>query len=537
MSLNDYYSAAKEAKKAPSTLEMQRSFITSSFHIYADNSQYERLTEFLKEFPNEKTNRDFLEEISWGVLEKGVFSPQYMIQLTTLLGSFFTKDAKAISFIQKMMRNSHAMIRSVAIQLACVYRDTPLKKEILQLYKTEKDYHVRLELLKSIGKMQIAEKKQDLHKLLANKKSSPEEKQIAITSLVELTESIDMDSWNNLATSKTAAHRKLACHLAYRLDLKGAKDKVLELLKDHNPDVKISALSAVALAYKDQMDIEKLTPLMQDPYDSVAITASWLGLTIDQKKAEPFMEKWIEHNNEDSRLLAASAIKASGSFGVKLAVKHMQKSKDPYVRLNLALGLLGQNIEEKKALNEINLFLKQANKKIMSTQNHPVFSAIVPSLINYEARIPNYPQALDLITRLELLSTLALKQYEGVTDSMKEFLSQKTWGISATAAALLLQEGDEQTLEVIRSLLTDKDVKIRVQAALVLAMVGKDRTVIKTLQEAYREADHDMKMHILEALGQISDMSSVDFFLEVFHEPFLVIQLLNASALLQCLNH
>ena len=91
--------------------------------------------------------------------------------------------------------------------------------------------------------------------------------------------------------------------------------------------------------------------------------------------------------------------------------------------------------------------------------------------------------------------------------------------MTGAAAATLLQEGDEEDLAAVRELLTDPDEKIRVQAAMILAIVGSDPTAVKILQEAYHHVDREMKVHILEALAHIGDASSIPFLLKSSKNP------------------
>ena len=100
---------------------------------------------------------------------------------------------------------------------------------------------------------------------------------------------------------------------------------------------------------------------------------------------------------------------------------------------------------------------------------------------------------------------------------------------------MLLQEGDDQALILMRQLLTDPDEKIRVQAALILAMMGRDAAAVQTLETAYLKADREIKMYIIEALGRIGDERSISFLFTVIQDPFQVLRVVAASALIQCI--
>ena len=72
--------------------------------------------------------------------------------------------------------------------------------------------------------------------------------------------------------------------------------------------------------------------------------------------------------------------------------------------------------------------------------------------------------------------------------------------------------------------------------ALVLALLGKDETVVDILKNAYASADHEMKLHILEALGHIGYCENFEFFINTYDEPYQILRIANASSLIQCLN-
>lgn len=75
------------------------------------------------------------------------------------------------------------------------------------------------------------------------------------------------------------------------------------------------------------------------------------------------------------------------------------------------------------------------------------------------------------------------------------------------------------------------------QAALILALLGSDDAAVKVLQEAYSKVEREIKVYILEALGHIGDPQSIPFLLEILNEPFQVLRVVAASALIQCLYH
>jgi hypothetical protein len=224
---------------------------------------------------------------------------------------------------------------------------------------------------------------------------------------------------------------------------------------------------------------------------------------------------------------------------VALSLQALQKTQDPYVRINLAKGLIGQRIQVQRASEVIyDVFLKEKNVLWMwDRSGNPLFRFLSESRVKHIDTIPNYPAVVDQLVRLEVLSWLSIVRFDRAQEAVKSFLQTKSWGVTGTAAATLLQEGDEEGLEAVRALLSDPEERIRIQAALILAIVGGDPSAVKVLEDAYPKVDREMKVHLLEALAHIGDVSSIPFLLQVLNEPFQILRVIAASALIQCLYH
>jgi len=168
---------------------------------------------------------------------------------------------------------------------------------------------------------------------------------------------------------------------------------------------------------------------------------------------------------------------------------------------------------------------------------NPLFRSLAPSEVKHIEHIPHYPVVIDQLVRLDLLTMLSIVRFPQAQEAVKAFLQRRAWGVSGAAAVTLLQEGDEDALDAVRALLQDKDENIRVQAALILTLVGNDLNACKVLQEIYPHVDREMKVHILEAIAHVGDPKSIPFLLTVLKEPFQILRFVAASALIQCLSH
>lgn len=539
--IGDPESALSEAQELaaqfPDSLEANKTLIEALAANGLEEPALDLWNRLTKAQPNLLYDRHLLEELAWGVLKKGTMSTQYGVRLAATIGVYLTKDVRAIPILLRMMRDSNAVIRSVAVQMSTSYRDAPLKDEIARLIHDEKVWMVRLEVIKAIGMLRMKELAGKLQALVQSEKTTIEERQLAIAALLEMYDQISLQELTTLARSSRAGLRHLACSIAAHFQMKDAKEEIVRLMQDTNPAVKIAALNAYALCYREKGKSDVLTGPLGDSDPAVAITASWAAFLSDPQLGEAHLAKWLHDSLPENRRMAAAALAAVGGRGVALAIKTLKESSDPYVRANVALGLLGQRMEVKGCCDMIYDFLESEKRMWMiDTKPNPLFQILAPSQVRHKDQIPNYPEAIDQMTRLNLVSLLALVEDPRALPALKTFLQRKAWGISGVAAATLIQEGDEASLEMVRQLLDDNEANVRMQACLVLAMFGKDESVLRELQGAYATADHENKLHILEAIGKVGNAQSYSFLAGVLREPFPILRVAAAAALIQSVN-
>ncbi|MBS0620829.1 MAG: HEAT repeat domain-containing protein [Verrucomicrobia bacterium] len=545
--IRDRSSAVAEARQAlklfPDSKSLQLAYIEALSEKGDEVEAWEQWEETIGMFAEESQDRRMLEVLAWGVLNKAERSTQLNIRLNAMLGAAFTRDAKALPLLLQELKGSNALLRSIAVKLAAQYGDAPLKDEIARLLKEEKVWYVRLEVIQAVGTLRLLDLKDALKELIGNPRTLVEEKAAAIFSLVSMYDTIERAELLTLAQSDRAGLRQLAAEAIAHLNLTNDLDLLLPLLRDTSSDVKISALNALALLRVRKIGKNPVSELVEEHLKEgateVAITAAYVLLLLDDKKGSQFLEKMLQSDEPKWRRLSAAAIGVSGKYGVPLATAELHRSQDPYVQVNLALGLIGQRIQVKHACETLyRVFSKEKNTLWMwDAQYNPLFRSLSPSRVKHIDAIPHYPVVVDQLVRLDLLSVLSIVRYPKAQEAVKEFLQTRTWGVTGAAAVTLLREGDEEGLKAVRSLIDDPDEKIRVQAALILAIVGSDPAAVSVLQEAYPHLDREMKVHVLEALAHIGDPRSIPFLLSILKEPFQVLRVVAASALIQCLYH
>lgn len=541
--IKDDLQAIQEAKKAierfPDSFLLRKALLYALCQSGSEMQAWDQWCYLCPSIQDYKKERHLLEMLSWSALNKGQSATQISVRFNTLIGATLTKDAKAIPMLLKSMRDSNALLRSSAIKLCVQFRDEVFKKELTALLTQEKVWYVRLEAIRAIGALHIHELIEPLQAIIEDSSALLEEKTAAMMALVEMSSQISRQKLEGLITQSRSLLRQLAAEIIAHFERTQDSDLLVQLLSDSSAEVRISALNALALLRVKCIEKKSIKQLVRDCLEDssplVAITAGYLLLINQEKIGETTLAHWLQSENLKWQRLAAAAIVASGRFGVDLAFKSIYQAKDPYVRLNLCIGLIGQREHITIACDTIFSILSQESGLWMwDKQTHALFSPITPSDMVHIETIPNYPQIVDQLVRLDVLSFLNFVRYPKALQLVKDFLQKKDWTITS-AAAVLLQEGDEKASELVSSLLDDSDGKVRMQAALVLGLMYRDPIAVDVLQKVYPHVDQRIKIYILEALAQIGDPSSIPFLLGILKEPFQTLRIVAASALIQCL--
>ena len=353
-------------------------------------------------------------------------------------------------------------------------------------------------------------------------------------------ETVQHGEVSRLAKSDRAGLRVLACEVVGHLLLMEHIDEIVPLLHDNHAEVRAAAVQTLGILRPATYHGEKIEDfaigLLQDHDTNVAISAAWLLTLYDPIRGQQAFEFFLGHDIRDTRILAAAALVATGKYGAAITLRLLTRNKILYIRLNLALGLINQRLYTDNACQALATCLIDENERWMWDQQG-IFRMVVPSNIRNSESASQSPESISQLVRLDILNTLAIMQAPNTQETIRRFLQQKNWGVSGLAAALLLTEGDESAIELVKGLLNDPDSKVRVQAALVLALWGRDEEAIAVLQQAYPKANREMKERILEGIGRVGALSSIPFLVETLKEPYQTLRVIAAMALIQCLNH
>lgn len=534
--IHDYDAASREAQEGVRLYPHARILWEAWLQALAKKGDGKEISQAWKSYATHFSDaferRNVLEQLAWGVIENGSRSPSPQIRVMALLGAFFSQDAKGIVLLREGLRDSNAQVRAIAVKLSGRLYDATLQDEIVRLFRSEGNWQVRLEVIRAAGAMRIATLQPDLVTMIGSPTSHAAEKAAAISAIVNLFDTAERNEVEKLARSDRAGLRHLACEVIEHLHLARDADLLAKLISDNRAEVRAAAWHALGSL---RLSHAESSQALKDPDPAVAITAAWNLTLLDPPAGQAALEAFLAHKEKKVRLLAAAALSATGQYGLPLAQATLAKTKEPAMRLNLALGLLGQRVQTDQACAAIADVLLQQERWMW--EENAGFEMLLPSTLKHDETIANYPEVVNQTVRLELLNMLAVMKYPETTKLLRRYLKEHDFEISGMAAILLLKEGDEDAAAAVQGLLKDPDQKIRTQAALILSLWGRGDEALAELQGAYSHADRQMKEKILEGLGRAGAPSTIPFLVSKLEESYPSLRLIAAAALLETLYH
>ena len=527
MLIGDYWSARDEAKKAikqnPDDPDVYRSYIESLIALGDEKKLVKHWRKFEEQFGQDK---QLLERVSWGIIQSGSHSSSPQVRVIASIAAYLGRDIKGVKILKLGLDDSNIFVRGVAAQLAAGYPDKAIQEALLSRLSKEQIRPIKVQVIHALGAVRASGAQEALIKIAADDNEAAEVVAAAAVGWANIVDGVPYDGLKRLATSDKAGLRLLACQLMAKNGEHLELSKVL--VKDPVSSVRAAALVALGL-HRQECEAP-----IDDLDDEVQMVAAWFS-TITGKDVSQVWQKLLASESPLQRVRAAAALKATGD--VELIRHHFEGHEDPYVQLNLAQGLLG--LRDEKTLNKAVAFFGQSlsSQERWAKDHFAIFDAIIPDKLREGEVGLLDSETSNQLVRLEALSQLSVLDPKVAEEAILAYLTSRGWGISSTAAALLLQEGNQEMVEVIGGLLDHKNRTIQVQAALILALWGRDTLALDTLKSSYPTADRNCKERILEGMGRVGDESTLAFLDSCLSEPFPTLRLIAASSIIQTLNH
>ncbi len=494
---------------------------------------------YRNQFPDHEPSRELIEEIAWGVLVKAASSPSLVMREMALIAAFFSHSTQGVNILYQGMEDPNYAVRALAVKLAGHHRDTKLMEGVVKIFRSNQIWTVRKEAISAIGKMRIRSLKHDLEMIIANPHCPAEEQAYAVRSLLQIMEHLERRELEILTNSQRYGLRLLACQaIAHFLSMRDL-DLLLIMTNDSHPDVRAAAFQSIALLHpkNEATSIIELAKRRQNDQNyKVRVSAAWVLILFKSPEGIRGIEKAIFSEESEERLMASAVLKVSGDIGIPLARRVVDWHFDPFVQLNVALGLIGLREDLDFATKTIQNILNK-EKNLWGEREWGIFTGIGKQTSSVTEDRETTPEISDRLLRLELLNILAMMETPGIHAVVREYLSERFWGVPATASAMLLLEGDEESIKVVQCLCQDPNLKIRIQAALILSLWSRDESTLKILEEGYPYCSREIKEKIIEGIGRVSLMKSVPFLIEVLREPSQSLRAIAAMALIECVNH
>lgn len=538
--VEDYQAACMESKAGiiqyPNSIPLLKAYLSALAASGEEREMVECWKNYSSLVPDPYSDRELLEKMGWSIINKGSKSPSPLVRLLSVVGAYFGQDAKGVRIIQRSLHDYDANVRNVALQVSAMLRDDRIKNEVLSLFETEQIWHVKLTSIKTIGKMQIREAIPSLIKFLETS-TSYDMKMAAITAIAEIEENATRDQIKKLVESSKNSFKMLACQFVLEFDKTGDLDLLLPLLKDSNAEVRASAIYAIGLLHPQKIDEQEVIPLissmLEDNNEIVAILAAWTAIQYEPNLGQKYLSRWLHDKNKNTRILAATALRYSGKYALPLMTEAFNTTKDPFVKANLAMGLVYERNSVDASFYLKHFILSHHERLMWKELFH--FKSLAEGNLSHTAGLPSLPEATDQLVRLEVFNLLAIMKTPFAQELIEKYLSERNWGITAAASSLLLMEGDENAVALVEALLEDKNPKIKIQAALILSLWGAGEKASKTLMDSYPNADRNLKERILESLGHLHCKDTLPFLCDKLSENHPTLRIIAAAALLKSL--
>ncbi|MGR3973512.1 MAG: hypothetical protein QRY72_02935 [Candidatus Rhabdochlamydia sp.] len=476
-----------------------------------------------------------VEIVAWATLHQARRAPQLSVQTAALIGSALTSDVKAIPLVVSALRSQNALLRFLGVKLSRHLGDDLLVHELIRLFQEEKVWFVREMLIEIIGELRIEALKDPLFEAISTTSLCSEEQAKMMMALTHLCSVPTAEHLQFLFSSPKAVLREFGCHLVAYYDLTHHIPDVTALLNDYSLDVRQEAIETL-IFLEHPIPSSILKPLIQDRHPQVALTAAWAACCLGEQEGIEVLQQGLTHAEGKWQRLAAALLSRSGRLTQNLAITYLHSHDDEFVKVNLALGLIEQQVAIQQGCEVIDQFLHQIGSQKLMWDSSSSQKVLAPSEVRHLEQSYNYPQMIDHLTKLDLMSLLCTLQYEGVKQQIKELLKSENLEVTACAGVILFQEGDEEIIPLLKQLTLDPNPSVQAQAALILTVCTEDEEALKILQSVYDQVGYEVKIQILEVISQRGTKDVIPFLLARLEEPFQLLRVIAASSLIQCLS-
>jgi len=535
LDLHHHSQAIQEIETAmvlePQSKELHKAYIRALARSDNERALLLAFKKYLELFPNDASNsvvdESLVEEVAVSSIKNNATKSSPLLRITALEAAAQANDASAEQLVEEALNDSHVPIRLFSILLATQFRGAGCEKKLLQRAVTDPSPMVRQMCFEALGKMRCKKARPILEKQLQKAKSF-KESELFIQALCQIQEGVTKEEVERFSHSENGYLRALCPALIFNYLHYDLLDLLPPLINDSSDQVKIATL--LTLRMMGGHIPNDATRFLESPFYPLSLAAAF---ALHDEKT---FEKWLSFSHQEERLQAAAFLSHTGPRGIQLSERWMERSADPFVVMNLALHLIKQRHEPLKAMKALESALSSTKEKLAFIEEGP-FRYVGKNSTPHMVHIPRYPETIDLMTRLEIINTLASAGYPDTQVLIKKFFAEKSWGVAASSLLVLMQHHPDAALESMRSLLHNEALSVRLQAAIVLGLLAQEEEALQTLYHSFPEASRQIQEEILVAIGSIGAKSSTAFLTQQLLNPSPTLRLKAAGALLSVLYH
>ena len=367
--------------------------------------------------------------------------------------------------------NDQADWRNKVVQQECVIAirkiGHPYPKVITALMNNFNDPFLKPEIIKTLGKFQVAEARDLL--IEASKDPNERIRKLAVEALSRVPGTSPSRRVDIPQTSGRVGDSNV--------------EVIVKSLND--PSAEVRAQSAEALGrLRDNRAVEPLLVVLNDKDERVrekAVVA--LGNFSDERIFDPLVNFILKDSNANLRNQAEKTFKSVAERTCKERV---------FVRRKEGAG---QEIKSGRPV--------QVGRQLMV---HPL---AVNKLISVYSSDPN--------VQVKLLWIIGLFWDARIEEYLTRCLENPSPQVRQTALTLLDSHGSDKAVPKLIEALRDKDRGVRVQAARTLGY-SKDKRALEPLIERLNDSDDDVRAAALSALGNFDDQRVIELSLELLRD-------------------
>ncbi|ABA23115.1 Predicted signal transduction protein containing Nacht domain [Trichormus variabilis ATCC 29413] len=393
------------------------------------------------------------------------------------------KDSPAIEILQNLVNlevsdslQVSSQIKSQVFQILCSLNETAFQTQALQLLK---------------------EKEQQIEQVRFQKyRAALGEKKAAVDRLLELLK----DSESNVRSS--------AANALGRIGTETAIPGLLELLKDSESNVRSSAANALG-NIGTETAIPGLLELLKDSESNVRSSAAFALVRIGTEAAIPGLLELLKDSESNVRSSAAFALGIIGTEAAIPGLLELLKDSESNVRSSAAFAL--GRIGTEAAIPGLLELLKDSESNVRSS------AADALGNIGTEVAIPGLLELLkdsESNVRSSAVNALVRIGTEAAIPGLLELLKDSESNVRSSAAFALGNIGTEAAIPGLLELLKDSESNVRSSAAFALGNIGTE-AAIPSLLELLKDSESNVRSSAANALGNIGTEAAIPSLLEL----------------------